>query len=82
MEGWGTMRGRDFLYLSRRVEQESAAAEAASCERARAIHLDLAERYQAMLRAGELAAEAWAEDASDRLARDFIVIEPPRRQAS
>lgn len=40
----------DSGYYRRRIEQEYAAAENATCMDARGLHLDLAERYAAKLR--------------------------------
>ena len=42
---------RDLDYIQKRVRQERAAAEAASGEQSRRIHLELASRYEEILRA-------------------------------
>ena len=44
------MRAGDKQYYRRRLTQEFAAAQNASCDVARAVHLELAERYSAKLR--------------------------------
>ena len=43
------MSSTEREYYGRRVQQETSAAETASCLRARAAHLELAQRYSAML---------------------------------
>lgn len=48
---WGTVVLRDLDYIQRRARQERAAAEEASGEQSRRIHLELASRYEEILRA-------------------------------
>lgn len=43
------MLGKDREYFSRRVREEVSASEAASCPKARQVHLDLADLYSARL---------------------------------
>ena len=42
---------RDLEYIQSRAQQERAAAEAAATDQARRIHLELASRYEDILRA-------------------------------
>jgi len=46
------MTSRDYEYYSRRAQQERESADRCLDHSARHIHLELAERYQAMLREG------------------------------
>ena len=47
--GWGMRKGRDPDYYAARLRAEREAAATASCEEARASHLELASRYQQLL---------------------------------
>ena len=63
---------RDLEYIHRRARQERAAADAALDERSRQIHLELATRYEEILRAYGVGITkvAWpdsARPANDRL---------------
>jgi len=48
---WGCFVMRDLSYIERRARQERKAANEANCARVRAIHVDLARRYEEVLRA-------------------------------
>ena len=41
---------QDRSYYRRRIDQERSAADSADCGRARAVHLEMLERYSARLR--------------------------------
>jgi hypothetical protein len=49
---------RDLGYFAQRAREEREAAGKASCARSRAVHEDLARRYEDVLRAYEASEEA------------------------
>ena len=64
------MGHKDRDYYRRRVAQETAAAQCSSCDHARAVHRDLAERYSAKLRLAEaLTSETSFEEPQNLAAR-------------